>query len=72
MLAMQLLIQNLIYDLSQMFLPWDRMDPDLVKKPRKWDAGNIGRFMVWLGPTGCWLPFSPVAETSGFISPDHS
>ncbi|WP_075643834.1 magnesium-translocating P-type ATPase [Paraburkholderia monticola] len=51
MLAMQLLIQNLIYDLSQMFLPWDRMDPDFVKKPRKWDAGNIGRFMVWLGPT---------------------
>lgn len=51
MLAMQLLIQNLIYDLSQMFLPWDRMHPDFVKKPRKWDAGNIGRFMVWLGPT---------------------
>ncbi|WP_233853170.1 magnesium-translocating P-type ATPase [Paraburkholderia sp. HD33-4] len=51
MLAMQLLIQNLIYDLSQMFLPWDRMDPDFVKKPRKWDAGHIGRFMVWLGPT---------------------
>ena len=51
MLAMQLLIQNLIYDLSQMFLPWDRMDPDFVRKPRKWDAGNIGRFMMWLGPT---------------------
>jgi Mg2+-importing ATPase len=27
------------------------MDPDFLKKPRKWDAGNIGRFMVWLGPT---------------------
>ncbi|QCP49184.1 magnesium-translocating P-type ATPase [Trinickia violacea] len=51
MLAMQLLIQNLIYDLSQMFLPWDKMDPEFLKKPRKWDAGNIGRFMIWLGPT---------------------
>lgn len=51
MLAMQLLIQNLIYDLSQMFLPWDKMDPEFLKKPRKWEAGNIGRFMVWLGPT---------------------
>ncbi|MGI4983016.1 MAG: magnesium-translocating P-type ATPase, partial [Janthinobacterium lividum] len=51
MLAVHLLIQNLIYDMSQMFLPWDRMDPDFVKKPRKWEAGNIGRFMVWLGPT---------------------
>ena len=61
MLAMQLLIQNLIYDLSQMFLPWDRMDPDFVKKPRKWDAGNIGRFMVWLGPT------SSVFDISTFV-----
>lgn len=51
MLAIHLLIQNLIYDLSQMFLPWDRMDPDFVQQPRKWEAGNIGRFMVWLGPT---------------------
>jgi Mg2+-importing ATPase len=51
MLAMQLLIQNLVYDISQMLLPWDRMDPEFLKKPRKWDAGNIGRFMVWLGPT---------------------
>jgi Mg2+-importing ATPase len=51
MLAMQLLIQNLIYDLSQMFLPWDRMDPEFLRKPRKWDAGNIKRFMIWLGPT---------------------
>ncbi|MGI4855645.1 MAG: magnesium-translocating P-type ATPase [Janthinobacterium lividum] len=51
MLAIHLLIQNLIYDLSQMFLPWDRMDPEFVKRPRKWEAGNIGRFMVWMGPT---------------------
>ncbi|VVD86624.1 magnesium-translocating P-type ATPase [Pandoraea nosoerga] len=51
MLAMQLLIQNLVYDISQMFLPWDRMDPEFLKKPRKWDAGNIRRFMLWLGPT---------------------
>ncbi|OWY38206.1 magnesium-translocating P-type ATPase [Xenophilus sp. AP218F] len=51
MLAMQLLLQNLIYDLSQMFLPWDKMDPDFLKKPRKWEAGNIKRFMLWLGPT---------------------
>lgn len=51
MLALQLLVQNLIYDISQMALPWDKMDPEFLKSPRKWDAGNIGRFMVWLGPT---------------------
>ncbi|MFJ2995383.1 magnesium-translocating P-type ATPase [Pandoraea sp. NPDC087047] len=51
MLAMQLLVQNLVYDISQMFLPWDRMDPEFLKKPRKWDASNIRRFMLWIGPT---------------------
>ncbi|MDF0605928.1 magnesium-translocating P-type ATPase [Neisseriaceae bacterium TC5R-5] len=51
MLAMHLLIQNLIYDISQMFLPWDKVDPDFLKKPRKWEANHIKRFMLWLGPT---------------------
>ncbi|KWN13752.1 magnesium-translocating P-type ATPase [Burkholderia ubonensis] len=51
MLATQLLVLNLVYDTSQMLLPWDRMDPDFLKKPRKWEAGNIKRFMLWVGPT---------------------
>ncbi|WP_323018503.1 magnesium-translocating P-type ATPase [Castellaniella sp.] len=51
MLALQLLIQNLVYDISQLTLPWDRMDDEFMKKPRKWEAGNIRRFMLWLGPT---------------------
>lgn len=51
MLAIHLLIQNLLYDLSQLALPWDKMDPEFLKKPRKWDAQNIGRFMLWIGPT---------------------
>ncbi|PRF29976.1 magnesium-translocating P-type ATPase [Burkholderia multivorans] len=51
MLATQLLVLNLIYDTSQMLLPWDRMDPEFLKKPRKWEAGNIRRFMLWVGPT---------------------
>lgn len=51
MLAIHLLIQNLLYDVSQLALPWDRMDKEFLLKPRKWDAGNIGRFMIWMGPT---------------------
>ncbi|MFD9898478.1 magnesium-translocating P-type ATPase [Mesorhizobium sp. UC74_2] len=51
MLAIHLLIQNLMYDISQLSLPWDRMDKEFLKKPRKWDARNIGRFMLWIGPT---------------------
>ncbi|MGN6770474.1 MAG: magnesium-translocating P-type ATPase [Rhizobiaceae bacterium] len=51
MLAIHLLIQNLMYDVSQLSLPWDRMDKEFLRKPRKWDARNIGRFMIWIGPT---------------------
>ncbi|MBH2846621.1 magnesium-translocating P-type ATPase [Serratia marcescens] len=51
MLAIHLLIQNLMYDISQLSLPWDKMDKEFLRKPRKWDARNIGRFMLWIGPT---------------------
>ncbi|MFV8266212.1 magnesium-translocating P-type ATPase [Mycolicibacterium peregrinum] len=51
MLAIHLLIQNLLYDISQLALPWDRMDKEFLLKPRKWDARNIGRFMIWMGST---------------------
>ncbi|APC18922.1 magnesium-translocating P-type ATPase [Pseudomonas frederiksbergensis] len=51
MLAMHLLLQNLMYDISQLALPWDKMDKEYLRKPRKWDAKNIGRFMLWIGPT---------------------
>ncbi|MBB5143324.1 magnesium-translocating P-type ATPase [Desulfovibrio intestinalis] len=51
MLPIQLLLQNLMYDFSQLSLPWDTVDKEFLQKPRKWDAKNIGRFMVWIGPT---------------------
>ncbi|POP21365.1 magnesium-translocating P-type ATPase [Serratia marcescens] len=51
MLAIHLLIQNLMYDISQLSLPWDKMDKEFLRKPHKWDSKNIGRFMLWIGPT---------------------
>ncbi|HBO23584.1 MAG TPA: magnesium-translocating P-type ATPase [Providencia sp.] len=51
MLAIHLLVQNLLYDMSQLALPWDKMDKEFLKRPRKWDSKNIGRFMIWIGPT---------------------
>ena len=50
MLPLHLLIQNLCYDISQLSLPWDRMDEEYLEKPRKWYAGDIARFMVTIGP----------------------
>ncbi|MGP9434495.1 magnesium-translocating P-type ATPase [Ewingella sp. AOP8-B2-18] len=72
MMAIQLLLQNLMYDISQLALPWDKIDKEFLKKPRKWDAKNIGRFMVWIGPTSSifdmttfalmWFVFSANSE----------
>jgi Mg2+-importing ATPase len=50
MLPIQLLVQNLLYDISQVSIPWDDVDHDYLKLPRKWDAGDIARFMVFIGP----------------------
>jgi Mg2+-importing ATPase len=51
MLPIQLLTINLLYDFSQASIPWDNMDPDYVAVPRKWRADDIGRFMLFVGPT---------------------
>lgn len=61
MLAIQLLVQNLLYDLSQLTLPWDKVDEEYLRQPRKWDAPNIGRFMVWIGPTSSIFDISTYA-----------
>ncbi|MBH3130322.1 magnesium-translocating P-type ATPase [Serratia marcescens] len=61
MLAIHLLIQNLMYDISQLSLPWDKMDKEFLRKPRKWDSKNIGRFMLWIGPTSSIFDISTYA-----------
>ncbi len=50
MLPLQLLFQNLLYDFSQISLPWDHMDEDYLESPKKWKPKGILRFMVYMGP----------------------
>jgi Mg2+-importing ATPase len=50
MLAIHLLIQNLLYDISQVGIPFDRMDEEYLTRPRQWQVKDLGRFMVCLGP----------------------
>ena len=45
-----LLIQNLLYDTSQISIPFDKFDGEYLKKPRKWDASDLSRFMLCIGP----------------------
>ncbi len=50
MLPIQVLINNLLYDLSQTAIPTDRVDPEWVSQPRKWTIGAIKRFILVIGP----------------------
>ena len=50
MTALQLLMLGLIYDITCMALPWDRVEESLLRQPRRWDAAGLGRMMFWLGP----------------------
>lgn len=50
MLPIHILVQNLLYDFSQLSIPWDNMDEDFLKKPRAWQSGGLARFMVFVGP----------------------
>jgi Mg2+-importing ATPase len=51
MLSIHIIFLNLIYDLSCTAIPWDNVDKDFLKIPRKWNASLIGKFMLWIGPT---------------------
>ncbi len=49
MLPVQILTQNLLCDFSQMGMPFDRVDDEYIKKPRKWEAQSIKSFMTYMG-----------------------
>ena len=51
MTPVQLLVLNLVYDISCMSIPWDHMDVEYLREPKKWTATNIKDFMIWFGPT---------------------
>jgi P-type Mg2+ transporter len=50
MLPLQLLVQNLLYDVAQTGIPFDNVDAELVTQPLKWNPADIGRFMLFFGP----------------------
>ncbi|PZF87405.1 magnesium-translocating P-type ATPase [Listeria ivanovii] len=50
MLSLHLLLQNLLYDSSQLTLPWDKMDRSFLKKPHAWEQKGMLRFILCIGP----------------------
>ena len=50
MLPTQILLNNFLYDTSQVAVPGDNVDPTLVHKPKRWQIGFIRQFMTIIGP----------------------
>jgi Mg2+-importing ATPase len=61
MMPLQLLIQNLLYDISQTAIPFDDVDKEYSERPRKWNIGAIGRFMVFIGPISSVFDYATFA-----------
>lgn len=50
MLPIHILVNNLLYEFCQITVPWDNVDEEYIKQPKKWDTRDISRFMVFIGP----------------------
>ena len=61
MLPLHLLVQNLLYDVSQIAIPFDNVDAELIQQPLSWNPRDIGRFMVFFGP------LSSIFDISTFV-----
>ncbi|MGQ4827809.1 magnesium-translocating P-type ATPase, partial [Enterococcus faecalis] len=48
--AVQVLLNNLLYDLSQTGIPFDHADPPLLQRPHGWDMRGLMRFTMIMGP----------------------
>jgi Mg2+-importing ATPase len=77
MLPIQILTNNLLYDLGQTTIPTDAVDAEQVQRPRPWDIEALTRFIAFIGPCssifdyttyllmlyvfGCWNVSTPAA-----------
>ncbi len=50
MMPIQILTNNLLYDVSQTAIPTDEVDPEQIARPRPWDMGSLARFIAFIGP----------------------
>ena len=69
MTAVQLLLLNLIYDLTCTAVPWDNVDDAMVRTPRRWDTGSIKDFMFSFGPLSSVFDIATFAALFFWICP---
>jgi Mg2+-importing ATPase len=61
MLPTQILLNNLLYDVSEMTIPTDNVDEEQLKRPAHWDTRLIRRFMTFFGPISSLFDFATFA-----------
>jgi Mg2+-importing ATPase len=57
MLPIQIILNNFLYDISQLSIPTDNVDDEYIKKPRPWNIESIKRFMLFIGPISSIFDF---------------
>jgi P-type Mg2+ transporter len=67
MLPSQVLLNNLMYDLTQVAIPTDRVDDELLARPVHWDLREIRRFMLTFGPVSSLFDFLTFALLLGVL-----
>ncbi|HEX5534695.1 MAG TPA: magnesium-translocating P-type ATPase [Actinomycetales bacterium] len=67
MLPSQILLNNMLYDSSQLAIPTDNVDPEQLERPARWDVSFIQRFMLVFGPISSVFDFLTFAVMLGFF-----
>lgn len=61
MKPIQILLNNLLYDISQTGIPTDNVDKEIISKPLKWNIDNVKRFMLYIGPISSIFDYATYA-----------
>jgi Mg2+-importing ATPase len=72
MLPSQILLNNLLYDVGQMAIPSDRVDPEVVARPAAWDIAFVRRFMTVFGPVSSIFDFMTFFVMLVILNAGHS
>lgn len=61
MAPIQIMVNNLLYDFSQLGIPTDQVDPEYLEKPRRWNIEGIKKFMMFVGPVSSIFDYATFA-----------
>ena len=69
MASMQLILLDMIYNVTCFAVPWDNVDEEMLIKPEKWDAKSVANFMIWIGPTSSVFDITTYIAMFFFVCP---